>query len=101
MNIKHCLKFLNKEAKKILKKDMRYLALKWLDEKWPVDKQICDICGSTQWTIGEEMVTTIVVSKAKIINLNGNTYPNFVIICNNCGNTKYFNAVIAKLIGNK
>jgi hypothetical protein len=30
--------------------------------------------------------------------LGGSTYPQIMAVCNSCGNTKYFNAVIAGLV---
>lgn len=72
-------------------------ALEWLKLKWPHANQTCEICHFKTWTIAEDLVMPMPFS-GNNITFGGSTYPQLMVICSNCGNTKYFNAVIAKLV---
>ena len=64
---------------------------KWFDEKWQNKK--CSVCNKDDWTLAENFVTTVNLD-INGIQLGGNIYPQVAITCANCGNTKYFNAVV-------
>lgn len=71
-------------------------ALKWLDEKWPVERRSCDVCGAQHWSISTDFTTPVVFDGG--FHFGGRAYPTVGVICQNCGNTKYFNAVKMGLI---
>ncbi len=73
--------------------------IKWFKSKW-TKNQKCTICGSHDWIIEETFVTSIVV-EGKNIKPNGNIYPQIMVICGNCGNSNYFNALIMGLAKTK
>ena len=67
--------------------------LKWLDQKWPQYKRACEICSNINWGISDDLVTPIIFNSGNIA-IGGNSYPQLMVICNTCGNTKYFNTVV-------
>jgi hypothetical protein len=72
-------------------------ALKWLEEKWPEKNHPCEVCSNKKWQI----LKVIIASRPYLPN--GRTtaeeiIPHFVIMCKNCGNTKYFNAILSGLV---
>lgn len=81
---------------KFFSKEKREIALKWIKEKAP--RLDCECCGKGSWTLAEDLVTPTVLSKGGGIVLGGPTYPSIMIICNNCGNTKLFNAIVSGVI---
>lgn len=68
-------------------------ALEWLDDKWPKENRKCEICGANNWTLSEDIITPLLYQEGGKIT-GGNIYPQFLLVCNHCANTKYFNAVI-------
>jgi hypothetical protein len=68
-------------------------ALSWLNDKWGKKKRQCEICEKSQWTLSKDVVTPIIYQES-----SGRTYPQFFVICKNCGNTKYFNAVVSGMV---
>lgn len=64
--------------------------LDWLNRKWPGHK--CDVCGENDWSLAEDLVTPLVIS-GKDIQAGGVSYPMAMVICSNCAQTKFFNAV--------
>jgi hypothetical protein len=66
--------------------------LEWLKEKWLPEKLSCEICGETKWEIQQNVVSPLLVIKG---NINvGKCYPQIMVICENCANTKYFNSLM-------
>lgn len=72
--------------------------ISWLEEKWPNEKRPCEVCGLLHWQLSSD-ITTPMVFYGNMVHF-GNAYPKFMVICTNCGNTKYFNAVIAGVLKN-
>ena len=79
----------------LLTLEQKNVAIAWLNERG-AREPTCPACGQNTWFIGDHLVAAPVYSGGMIIG--GPVYPNFMIICQNCGNTQYFNAVIAKII---
>ena len=73
------------------------IALEWLQEKWPDENRVCEICNSKNWQIAQDLITSGKFEDGKT-NFNGPIYPQIMVICTTCGNTKYFNAVIAGVV---
>ena len=73
--------------------------LAWLDEKWPKERRCCEICGSESWTLAQDITVPLVFEGS--IKFGGATYPQISVICNNCGNTKNFNAVMMGVLQGK
>jgi hypothetical protein len=80
-----------------LSKNQQEKALKWLNEKWKKDAS-CEVCGEKNWQLVGDMVSPLIMS-GNNINLGGNSYPSVSLVCKNCANTKYFNAVVMGLVG--
>ena len=74
--------------------------LNWLKEKWPENKRKCDICDSSQWTVADDLVMPMPFVGGPL-TLGGSQYPQVMLICTSCGNTKYINAVLANVIPSK
>ncbi len=81
------------DEKKYFDKDRQENALKLLTDKWKEENRKCDICCSQTWTIAEDLVMPMPFS-GKNLNLSGPSYPQIMVICTNCGNTEFLNAVI-------
>jgi len=71
-------------------------ANEWLMSHWPMEKRLCPVCQVVQWSIGP--------SFAQIpINVIGShssprTNPCVAVVCGNCGNTLFFNAIVMGLL---
>jgi hypothetical protein len=50
----------------------------------------CEFCGTAKWNIAEH----IVIPHFFGTRMPPVTYPQFMLACTNCGNTKYFSAVL-------
>lgn len=78
-------------SKKKFDEEKQKKALEWIDQKWPQTKRECEICGSKKWSISTDFTTPVVFDGG--LQIGGASYPTVSLICENCGNTKYFNAV--------
>jgi hypothetical protein len=72
--------------------------LNWLEQKWPKDKRNCEICSTNRWSISEDIVAPIIVEENNNLNIGGKTYPQIMLICSYCGNTKYFNVALMNIL---
>jgi hypothetical protein len=75
--------------------ELQQKAINWINKK-SLNKG-CEVCGQNHWGVSTDVVTPIVL-KNNSFQLGGTSYPSVVVICNNCGNTKFINAVLAGLI---
>ena len=80
------------EPKKFFDETKKAKALKELNAKWTQSNQ-CNICGSADWAVAEDLVMPMPFTSGGIV-LGGPSYPQLQVICKNCGNTHFFNAVI-------
>ncbi len=76
--------------------ELQQKAIEWLQKKTN-NKMGCETCGSSHWSVQDHIVTPIVLQNNSI-QLGGVSYPQAMVICNNCGNTKYYNAVMMGLV---
>jgi hypothetical protein len=67
----------------------------WLKEHWVTSKN-CPICAQNKWIVAGDLVTPVVLKEGGF-TLGGPTFPQFMLVCGNCGHTHYFNAIVAKL----
>lgn len=67
--------------------------LDWLNRKWAGSKA-CTICGTNRWTLSDHIVAPMTSGPDGDISIGGVTYPQAMVICNNCGNTHYFNVAM-------
>jgi hypothetical protein len=59
----------------------------------------CEICKNINWTVYETFTAPLVVSKDIVVNLSPlKVYPQFVVCCTTCGNTKSINAIVAGVL---
>ena len=77
--------------------EIQQKAIKFLEKKWPKEKQICEVCGGNHWIIQQHLVTPILIENNGL-NIGGTAYPQVMAVCGNCSNTKYFNTVIMDAI---
>lgn len=68
-------------------------AIKWIHAKLPDLR--CPLCNQREFTIGELLASPIVMKNA--INL-ATPVPLVPFVCNNCGNTLLFSAVLMGLV---
>ncbi|MEN9682372.1 MAG: hypothetical protein RLZZ427_123 [Pseudomonadota bacterium] len=53
----------------------------------------CRSCGKHEVTISPHVVSPLIVHNGSTM-LGGTTYPQVMLICGNCGETRYHNAVV-------
>jgi predicted nucleic-acid-binding Zn-ribbon protein len=64
-----------------------------IQKKWVHNTLLCDICNSKAWEMSDELVVPLTF-KSGGVSVGGTAYPQVLITCTNCGNTRYFNAVV-------
>lgn len=72
-------------------------AIKWLEEKWLKDHRKCEICTGEEWTVSPELLMPIPYI-GESMSIGGSAFPHVLLICNTCGNTKFFNAVLMGVV---
>ena len=68
----------------------------WLDEKWQGEKQ-CPVCQHTTWIVASQIFELRPFGQGKFF-AGGPVYPVAPVICDNCGNVMFFNALKTGLI---
>ena len=69
---------------------------KWFADKWK-EPVICPVCRGDAWIIADHVVTTVRAGE-KATFVGGITYPQVMVICNKCGLTLFFNAVMMGVV---
>jgi hypothetical protein len=69
----------------------------WFKEKRAITGAVCPICNTKNWTTLPDLVTPIPLRGEGMV-LGGTTYPHFVLVCNNCGNSQFINAVATGIV---
>lgn len=85
---------MSEKNKNYFDKEQQEKAVNWINSKWPV--KTCEVCLQRQWELHDFMVSTPRFEGGIIIG--GQIAPHIMIMCKNCGNTKFFNAVLMGLI---
>lgn len=67
----------------------------FINEKVP-NSGICKECGQKAIVVSDDLVTTPVFQNGGIM-LGGPTYPQVMLVCTNCGFTRFFNAMVSKV----
>lgn len=57
---------------------------------------VCRECGEKQIVVADDLVSPVIYQGGLV--LGGSAYPQGMLICNNCGNTRFFNAVILGVV---
>ena len=70
-------------------------ALEWLDVHWK-DRR-CAVCGNTSWGVFDEVVEMRAYNEGRTV-IGGSIFPHLAVVCNTCGNTLLFNAILAGLV---
>jgi hypothetical protein len=74
------------------------LALNWVNSKW-IPGVPCELCGnSNKWFVGEYIVAPPNLGEGGVRLPTGFYYPAVPVLCSNCGNTKYLNAIVIGII---
>jgi hypothetical protein len=76
--------------------ERRRKAAEWLTQRWTAEDKRCPICQSIDWGISD--VVELRPFHDGAIRLNDSVYPVFMLICNVCGYSRAFNAIIAGVI---
>lgn len=71
-------------------------AIEWLDIHWQ-GKRHCAVCGNTNWGIFDEVVEMRAFNEGRTV-VGGSIFPHLAVVCNTCGNTLLFNAILAGLV---
>ena len=69
----------------------------WLKERVPEGPPNCAVCAKKDWFVGDILVAPLHYD-GKGIKLGGAVYPNAVLVCKNCANTVFLNAIMMGII---
>jgi len=72
--------------------------LQWIQSKQKGDFT-CPLCKEKSWEIQDRLVAPPGFGVGLL--LGGTVYPQAMVICKNCGNTQYFNAMMAGIVEKK
>lgn len=73
-------------------------ATAWLQSKWVSPVKQCSICLQNNWTITETVEVRQFAGGGLVLGPSSGLYPLFQVICNNCGNTLFFNAALSGVV---
>jgi hypothetical protein len=66
----------------------------YLDQKWGT--RPCTMCGQISWAVNDSVFQIIEFQKGLVHG--GAALPVIPVICRNCGNTVFVNAVVAGIV---
>lgn len=69
----------------------------WFDHHWSIGRS-CPISGGNSWTVADHLVAPPVVDAAGKVQSGGGSYPQVMMVCTECGYTRYFNAVLVGVV---
>ncbi len=75
--------------------DLDQRAMEWLNERWQGQKT-CPVCRNNKWQLGGLVELRPYTGGSLVIG--GGVFPVLQVICENCGNTLLFNALVAGLL---
>lgn len=67
-----------------------------INTKWKT--KMCPMCGMNNWTINDEIVTTINIDDEKNMQIGGRFSPLITVTCLNCGNVIFINPLVINAI---
>ena len=70
--------------------------IEFFDKKWGEFKQ-CPVCKQSDWTVFERVYDVREYHEEGMV-LGGGAIPFVVTSCTNCGNTRFFNAIIVGVV---
>jgi hypothetical protein len=80
-----------------MKPEEKQRVIQWINEKCPNLK--CECCGSQRWSLNEHIIAPVNLENGSLALGGSMTMtPQVILTCSNCGNTKYFNAVMIGLL---
>lgn len=82
----------------VMDEQQKQKAVNWLSSMAPAGIR-CETCGNTQWDLAKDLVMPITFHGGDIVIGGGPSYPQVMLICRRCGNTKFFNAVKMGVVG--
>ncbi len=87
---------MSKDQNASMTPEQQVQAIEWLEQHWKKENRKCEVCLTTTWVVLGDIITPMIFSQG-VISV-GNAYPQFMVMCKNCGHIKYFNAMIAKIV---
>ena len=79
-----------------LNQEQQNLLIAKLNAIWK--NKVCEICGTNHWTIDDTIYQVNEYHGNNIIFGSGSVVPVMNMTCNNCGNTKFLNAIKLGLV---
>lgn len=72
--------------------------LQWVNTRWKPHVP-CEMCGAMHsWSVADLVNSPVNLGAGKNFYLGGPNYPQVQVICANCGNTKFLNAILVGII---
>lgn len=70
----------------------------WLAKYSPPGGMLCQVCKNDSWGLAQELINLPVLIPGVPVPFSYPTYPQIMIICDKCGHSVFFNAVVAGLV---
>lgn len=76
-----------------MNKNEKEIISQWINSKWEPHKRVCEVCEGNNWVIAEDIITPVILTNLSMV-IGSKAYPQVMMICSNCANTKYFNIAL-------
>ncbi|HHF7349625.1 TPA: hypothetical protein ACPSKE_002835 [Legionella feeleii] len=86
---------MNEENKIYFDKEKQKKAMDWINSKWLM--KTCDVCQHNRWEVSDFIIASPRFEGGISLGA-GVVAPHIMLTCINCGNTKFFNAVIMGIV---
>jgi len=76
-----------------LDQDQMNQIMAFFDKNWPEPKT-CPVCQHVDWTLAPNVYEVREFHGGGVFGTSGSIVPFIIVSCTNCGNTRFFNAII-------
>lgn len=82
-----------------LSMDQRHKFESWINSKTTLIGK-CPVCAERRWTLLDDILEVRPFNGGGLV-VGGATYPHVGLMCTNCGNTQFINAVVSGIISER
>ncbi len=83
--------------KNFFTEEMKKKVIEWIQAKNALKQ--CECCGANAWFMSDQVVSPVIYAGSMVVG--GTAFPQVMLVCKNCGNTKYFNVLVMNLFETK
>jgi len=73
-------------------------ALHWIIEKWGAQGKPCPYCHTNNWEVSGPIAIAAMPQTLRPGRARSSALPVFLVMCKNCGNTVFINALVSSLL---